>query len=448
MKNKTILFAAILLISVNQIKAFNPYTHMWLGLQPETIEMWRQYDPSFAEALEHPYEGDGWERLENNLTRKFYLIGLTLPDILDTTNQRQIQKLLITIHNIDDNDYSGVINFGDVLYVSDGDSSVISEIIEFPDGVKDLNHNLTQLKRMADYARAHGWSPYEKALIYGAYLHVVQDLYGHMITQPTFFGYDYAVEGDSAIRADIGHYYEGMYEIYTPAAIDDWSFLDLIYRTTHIMFQPAIFVHHHNFTDSLSNYDFIMVLKHFAHRRRATPSLYMGDNVPYTISYRVEKIIDEDGSNSKNYELDLQRLHFAPIDRFIEACNATGYNIRNLTYRRLMLYIRGSLMMGSFIAGYDPASHEFGGILSHLTTWKLQDILTFERDKALPYIYLMGVNAQSLLTNKFTQVAVGFIITYSIFKIYNLSPKFNGITEYMLSKLFFQKFNMLSDIIP
>ena len=176
MKNKTILFVAILLISVSQIKAFNPYTHMWLGLQPEAIEMWRQYDPSFAAALEGCYEGPGWDRLENNLTRVFYLIGLTLPDVLDTANQKQIQQILLALHDVDDNSYLGLIDFSHILSVTDGDSSVISEIIEFPDGVKDLNQNLTQLKRMADYARAQGWSPYEKALIYGAYLHVVQDL--------------------------------------------------------------------------------------------------------------------------------------------------------------------------------------------------------------------------------------------------------------------------------
>ena len=49
MKVKNLLF--FMLLSFSTIKAYNPYTHMWLGLQPETIDMWRIYDPDFYNAL-------------------------------------------------------------------------------------------------------------------------------------------------------------------------------------------------------------------------------------------------------------------------------------------------------------------------------------------------------------------------------------------------------------
>jgi len=153
---------SIIFLMVMSVWGYDPVTHMYLGTRPEAIEFWEAFgDPEFA------------DELDAMLVKKFYLIGLTLPDLLTSESQAGIREFLDILY--DYRDYAT-----GPLKIRDWTHSNVEVEITFPGS--HPNTNLEKMREMALYARDAGWSSLEKAMIYGAYLHVVQDLYAHMET--------------------------------------------------------------------------------------------------------------------------------------------------------------------------------------------------------------------------------------------------------------------------
>ena len=83
---RKILVILAIFIFAGKVYSFNPITHMWLGLRPEFIQLWRDFgDPEFADSLESSTD---------ILTKKFYLIGMLIPDIIDTFSQYQLRTVI------------------------------------------------------------------------------------------------------------------------------------------------------------------------------------------------------------------------------------------------------------------------------------------------------------------------------------------------------------------
>jgi len=205
MKVKLLLCIVILPILAS---AFSPAVHMYIGSQ--THDIWEDFDPDFYYILENSKE-----------TRKFYYIGLTLPDMFDY--QDDIQNLLTQLNTGIDVPIPGGnwhLNFTGALNVPTSKLSDVSSIMNF--NGKDIE----LLREMVLEARQLT-SPNTKALIYGAYMHAVQDLFAHNVQQPSIFGYGNNILPD--FRDNVLEIPELYYELFTQTHIPDWSFLDDVY---------------------------------------------------------------------------------------------------------------------------------------------------------------------------------------------------------------------------
>lgn len=187
------------------------------------------------------------------MTRKFYYIGLMLPDFVDTNAQKGIRSLITHLYNdlprsmdvskdhVIEKCILGVwiripikvsatikMDHSSPLLIYDQTVSQVQQLMyfngEFP------NSNLQKVWEMVEWARSEGLSPDKKALIYGAYMHTVHDLYAHMVAQPSLFGYPYATESDSALSKDLLFYPELYYELFTATYIPDWDFVHQLYE--------------------------------------------------------------------------------------------------------------------------------------------------------------------------------------------------------------------------
>ena len=204
---------------------------------------------------------------------------------------------------------------------------------------------------MVNYAKNHNWSPYEKALIYGAYAHVVEDLFGHMITQPSLFGYGYSVLGDSADINGIGEEYEALYEVYTPSYIDDWSFIKTLYSAVII----------HGQIDPDESYIDTSLIKDIV--------------AIASISFDFMDFVMVDGQIGR-----WSHIHFTPVEKFVEAANAVGYAGSTLTQDRLEAYLKGWGIANFFLMGWEKDGNNqknLGGIVGHLGTWSTDSALNF-----------------------------------------------------------------------
>jgi len=177
MKN---IIRIICLISILPILllAHDMSLHMSIGAQ--TFNVWQQFDPVFYDYISTPAPGVGMDSVKKMMTRKFYYIGLTFPDMFWPHAQSLIRGLINTLYSFRD-------GLKDPLYIHDHTKDNVQSKIEFSYGTN--SHNLEKLYKMAKRARDNNWTPYEKSLIYGAFMHVVQDLYGHTVLQSARFGY-------------------------------------------------------------------------------------------------------------------------------------------------------------------------------------------------------------------------------------------------------------------
>lgn len=81
------------------VRASSPGTHMYIGSQ--TFEIWQTFDSDFTDCL----NGIGCTDQYSMLVRKYYYLGLTLPDMFNF--QEEIRQLINTLYDKRDNMQDG-----------------------------------------------------------------------------------------------------------------------------------------------------------------------------------------------------------------------------------------------------------------------------------------------------------------------------------------------------
>ncbi len=323
-----------MLMAITNINAFDIDQHMYLGASNPAI--WQDFDPEFGNYLYF-----GWPPPDtiHLLTTKFYLIGLTLPDLFIPQRETACRSLITQLHSIRDSITANVpsIPFLTIpFYISDTTYHYVQTLITF--NGPQPNGNFQKLWDMAKYAKDQGWTPYEKALIYGAMAHVTQDLYVGTTLIPSKFGHGYVIDSDSAINKWILNYGEFYYELLSSTYIPNWNFLKPLFGTVQ-------------FSGN-------------------TVNSYKIGGVQYYFQSQV------DGSQPAGW----QELNFVPVQRFCQAATAVGYNDGSLTRERLESYLHGWAMLTFLIYGYNRDSNgnptNMGGIKAH-PDWSPHRIVAF-----------------------------------------------------------------------
>jgi hypothetical protein len=95
MKKIILLTILIGIIIVPNVNAFNVITHCYVSSQ--MFDIWQYYDPQFYRDLTNPADAISY------LVKKYYYIGLTMPDMLDATGQKWSINTLIAVNTFDFN---------------------------------------------------------------------------------------------------------------------------------------------------------------------------------------------------------------------------------------------------------------------------------------------------------------------------------------------------------
>jgi hypothetical protein len=77
-----------------------------------------------------------------------------------------------------------------------------------------------------------------------------------------------------------------------------------------------------------------------------------------------------------NYFLGWQQLHFIPIQRYIEASNAVGWQVTNLSHDRLRSYLHGFAIATFMLYGYKRDGSSAGGMFSH-SDWSIDYLVDY-----------------------------------------------------------------------
>jgi hypothetical protein len=85
----------LLLVLAGTLCAHDPGMHMYIG--SKTFSFWQGYDEEFYNALTQP-DGTYW----GVMTRKFYYIGLTIPDLLTSEGQAASRELVKMLYDYRD----------------------------------------------------------------------------------------------------------------------------------------------------------------------------------------------------------------------------------------------------------------------------------------------------------------------------------------------------------
>lgn len=82
-------FISFLLIFffASNLFSFNVATHMYIGRH--TFDVWKDFDPTFYNLISNTYPS-----YDRYFCRKFYYIGLTLPDLLSEKGQKHSEEFL------------------------------------------------------------------------------------------------------------------------------------------------------------------------------------------------------------------------------------------------------------------------------------------------------------------------------------------------------------------
>ena len=274
-------------------------------------DIWEDFDPSFYQALN-----------SSDMVMKFYLIGSTLPDMFDF--QDAIKDFMGKVY-----EWRDLISLNHPMNISYTTYTQVQEemIPDIP-----LNQNIDKVREMVEYARSHNFSPLKKALIYGCYAHLLEDIVAHMILQPGVFGYGKNVEPEAMfelaeyLEQDPGNVFieiaEPVYELFTPTHIPDWSFIhDYLYYGELKRVELEIYG-----GDTVRN--FVKVYK------------YNSRFEFYDFTLDKEVWIDNQHFEYGHYT-KWEDTNFVAVQGFVEAANGVGYNIENLTQERLEAYILG-----------------------------------------------------------------------------------------------------------
>lgn len=322
--------------------AFSPASHIYIG--KNTFEVWQDFDPVFYQAL----TCTTCSQTSQILIKKFYYVGLTLPDMFD--NQFELREVITSIYN------NGNSNLKYPVHIKTTTYEGVQNTMAFADRSSEPNQDINALRNMVEYARNQGWSPYQKALIYGTYMHAIQDQFAHYILQPSLFGYSKAY--DISQGTILGHP-ENYYELFTQTFIppDDWDFISTIYKgmTYANGWLPDYFS---------SSYDIL--------------SVYDISNLdPVYKSF-------QDFDESQGYQ-------YQPVAGFVEAANSpNGLNLApesEISYSQLKAYIYAWTFALFGIYGYRPGyeNQDRGGIFRHIE-WDAEDIANQQEDMISPFL--------------------------------------------------------------
>ncbi|RKX70885.1 hypothetical protein DRP53_03565, partial [candidate division WOR-3 bacterium] len=289
--------------------------HMSIGAR--TFDVWKEFDNQFYQDISTANP----QFLGGAMLLKFYYIGLTFPDMFWV--QSPLRTIIDTLYNHRK-------DLLDPLKIEDWTKENVQVPIEFEYG--DNSHNLQKLWEMAKYAKAKGWSSYEKSLIYGALMHVIHDRYGHMFMQPALFGYGLVYDSDSALSQILLAFGERYHELFSPTFITNWSqFVKPLYATR---FLGSITV------------------------RQDVCTFY--------------RVFDEAGRLDTTW----QQQDFLPVKRYVDAAKAVGWNVKNLTQERLESYLTGWGILMFLLYGYKPDGTEIGGLYAH-PLWSFDQYFEF-----------------------------------------------------------------------
>ncbi|RKZ21274.1 hypothetical protein DRQ18_04760, partial [bacterium] len=337
MKRASFLLSFFFFVS---LYAFAPFTHIYISMK--TKDVWAGFDSDFRDVLGKPWKVEGtWNDFIDMMTKKFYYIGTMLPDLLDEDAQRGISELIDILYNIPW--YAEYAIEPEGLKISDEIYNQTRQLIKFNE--PDLNHNFEKLYAMVQYANQQGWSPYEKSLIYGAFMHVLQDLYAHMVLIPSLFGYGYSILADSALGTDILQAPEGYYELFVETYVPHPESILMYLWTCYSEDEIGAKVSMH---PAYKSFQYL---------------------VEYDITGRyIEGWYDKD---------------YPPIDRFVEAAQAVGYDIDNLTPDRLKAYLHGTAIALYFIYGALPDGRKAGGVPLHPQWTPSDSIIQYYEEMAI-----------------------------------------------------------------
>ena len=93
MKKIVLLTILIGMIVVPNVNAFNVITHCYISSQ--MFDIWQNYDHQFYSDLTNPDDAVSY------LVKKYYYIGLTMPDMLDNEGQKLSKVVLNILSSID-----------------------------------------------------------------------------------------------------------------------------------------------------------------------------------------------------------------------------------------------------------------------------------------------------------------------------------------------------------
>jgi len=367
----------VVVLCVTSLEGFDPATHLYVASQ--TFDVWQSFDQSFYNALT---SSDDSLRIT---TRKFYYIGILLPDMVDTFAQRGEREVIERLDSLPQDttisisytvDLFGLIRIPVVVHgtvrqrkwspliITEETSQNVQTPIIFNGALP--NKNFQKLYEMALYARSQGWSAADKAVIYGALMHVIQDLVAHMVLQPSLYGYRYTVEADSMLVKGLLEYFESYHEILAQTYITDWSafselFIPYVYHDDlgfegYAWYVPSYFRPHYSF------YTYLHI---------------NNQNYP---------------NDPGNYQTNWQEYDFMPVRRFVEAVIAKGYMTGNVStlQERLEAYMYGwSILIYALYHG-DIGGNNLGAIFRN-PDWNAEDIFVYLVEPALDCIYVTDV---------------------------------------------------------
>jgi len=327
--------ALVLLTIAGSAGAYPGVEHPLLALR--SFSAWQDFDPSFYHALTDATTPGTQAALDRYMCVKFYLIGAMIPDLFEPgspgLSRGVIEKLYLAKDFV-----TGPIK------ISNSTKSQVAEADSFVwhDGLRP-NNDLPALHRMALMARGSFWTNREKAMIYGAYLHVVQDLHSACFQNPSLWGTCFVAEPASVVN-DF-------------APLDDVEF-------AHNMFE---------LTSGLTAADWDSVTYYlFGQSAGSSPNIEIG-HMQLTF-YR--HVVNWGPIPPREVE-EWQDLDFPEVARFVQAAN-TYFSVDNLTPERLEAYLQGFAIPWFMLAGYTDQNYQTdaGGVFAH-TSWDFGDITEY-----------------------------------------------------------------------
>ena len=346
-----------------------------ISLSRDMKEIWQDFDPEFYDSLmcdEQIY----WGNPRAQMIQKFYYIGTTLPDMFDEA-QDAIQEILNALYNARNSVPGWLIQYNYAFYIKDHTRNNIQSKIIFND--PSPNQNIEKIREMVLYAKNHNWNPYKKAMIYGCYVHLLEDVVAHMILQPATFGYGRSIESPELIDENLLASGEVFHEAFTPTYITSWSW------TKNTIFSGFNKLGPNNYSTKRAFMEFY--------------SLWV--------------------TTGQGGYVGWQDSNFVPVQGFVEAANAVGYNVQNLTRERLESYMHGWGLMLFMAMGYRWNGSDAGAILSH-PRWSPTDIADYIADIGdqnitmlnLPVIHdLIGEKLEDMLKQDILAL-IGFVFEY------------------------------------